>query len=126
MTQERRIEGTDEVRRTDEQPALPIPELRNRGSSFVTPCVGDGGSPPRLEAISSTSSMNTTACSSSLICSNVVRRPAATPPGSPDRRDGNTSTNGQSNRDATAFANVVFPVPGGPKSITARGGTTPK
>jgi hypothetical protein len=39
-------------------------------NSFVIPCIGDGGSPPRRPAISSTSSMNTTACSSSSMLTN--------------------------------------------------------
>ena len=91
----------------------------------MTPCSGDGGSPDRWDAISSTSSMNTTACSSSAISRNVSRSAPARPLGSAASREGNTSTNGHSRRDAIAFANVVFPVPGGPKRTTARGGTTP-
>ena len=50
---------------------------RNIGMSFnnslVTPCVGAGGSPFRWEAISSTSSINTTTLSSSEIFVNVSR-----------------------------------------------------
>jgi hypothetical protein len=41
------------------------------------------------------------------------------------RRDGNTSTKGHASREATALANVVLPVPGGPKRKIARGGLTP-
>ena len=92
----------------------------------MTPCVGEGGVPPRREAISSTSSMKTTACSSSPIFSNVVRSAPARLDDPSAKREGKTSTNGQSRREATAFAKVVFPVPGGPNSMTARGGTTPK
>ena len=51
---------------------------RNAGmifsSSFVTPCSGDGGSPRRWDAISSTSSMSTTACSRSSMRRNVSRK----------------------------------------------------
>ena len=67
---------------------------RNAGmilsSSLVTPCSGDGGSPERWEAISSTSSMNTTACSSSAISRNVSRSAPASPlgiGGQPGRED---------------------------------------
>src|SRR3954471_429218 len=94
-------------------------------SSLVTPCNGEGGLPPRTPAISSTSSMNTTACSSSSISMNVSRRASAKPSPDPASRDGNTSTNGQSSREATALAKVVLPVPGGPNRTIARGGTTP-
>src|SRR4051794_7894735 len=94
-------------------------------SSFVTPCSGEGGLPPRTPAISSTSSMNTTACSNSSISVNVVRNASASPSPEPARRDGKTSTKGQSSRDATALANVVLPVPGGPNRTIARGGATP-
>ena len=94
-------------------------------SSLVTPCSGDGGLPPRWPAISSTSSMNTTACSSASISANVSRSASAWPPPPAASRDGKTSTNGHPSRDATAFANVVLPVPGGPNRTTARGGWTP-
>ena len=91
----------------------------------MTPCSGEGGLPPRTPAISSTSSMNTTACSSSSISVNVSRRARAKPSPAAARRDGNTSTNGHPSREATAFANVVLPVPGGPNRTIARGGLTP-
>lgn len=94
-------------------------------SSLVTPCMPDGGSPPRCTAISSTSSMNTTACSSSATRMKVSRSAPASPAGSAASRDGNTSMNDHSSREAMARAKVVFPVPGGPNSTTALGGTTP-
>ena len=79
----------------------------------------------RLEAISSTSSMKTTTFSRSFTVLKVSRKPAARPAGSPASLDGKISTKGQSRREATAFAKVVFPVPGGPNSTIARGGSTP-
>ena len=69
--------------------------------------------------------MNTTACSSSSISVNVSRRASARPSPEPARREGKTSTNGHPSREATALANVVLPVPGGPNSTIARGGMTP-
>ena len=62
----------------------------------MTPCSGDVASPVRAEAISSTSSMNTTACSRRLISWNTFRSAPARPWGSEARRDGKTSTKGQS------------------------------
>jgi len=55
----------------------------------------------------------------------VSLRAPASPPWSAASLAGNTSTKGQSNRDATAFANVVLPVPGGPNRTIDRGGSTP-
>jgi hypothetical protein len=53
-------------------------------------------------------------------------QPAARPAPPSASRDGRSSTKGQcSSREATARASVVLPVPGGPNSMTARGGTTP-
>ena len=40
-------------------------------------------------------------------------------------RDGKSSTKGQLRREATAFANVVLPVPGGPNNTMAHGGSKP-
>ncbi|CAM5455244.1 hypothetical protein SMICM304S_10669 [Streptomyces microflavus] len=40
-------------------------------------------------------------------------------------REGKSSTKGQPSREATAWAKVLLPVPGGPNRTTACGGSTP-
>ena len=78
----------------------------------------------RSEAISSASSMKHTRRSTLPSSDSVSRR--ALPPSTPcPRSEGWISTNAQESLDAMARANEVFPVPGGPKSRTAAGGTRP-
>jgi hypothetical protein len=94
--------------------------------SLVTPWAAETVLGWRSPAISSTSSMNRSTLSSSATSVNDSRRAAASPAGeSPARREGNSSTNGQPSLAATPLAKVVLPVPGGPNSTTARGGTRP-
>ena len=94
--------------------------------SLVTPWAADTVRGRRDPAISSTSSMNSTTLSSSATKANASRSAAARPAGdSPASRDGNSSTNGQPSCDAAPRAKLVLPVPGGPNSTIARGGTRP-
>lgn len=70
--------------------------------------------------------MNRSTVSSPASSWNVSRSEAARPPAEPAAsRDGKSSTNGHSSREATALAKLVLPVPGGPKRMTAFGGVTP-
>lgn len=70
--------------------------------------------------------MKSTTVSSSARSANVSRSAPAMLAASPAAsREGKSSTNGQSSREATALAKLVLPVPGGPKRITAFGGLTP-
>ena len=80
----------------------------------------------RIEARSSTSSTKTTAAGTSSSSSNVSASSFAcrSAPSAPIS-DGETSKNGQPSREAIPFANVVLPVPGGPKRMIAFGCTTP-
>ena len=94
-------------------------------SSFTTACVS--GRAARELAMSSTSSMNTTTCSSASKSSKA--RPSSSAiidaPCAPSF-DGKSSTKGQPSRPAIALANDVLPVPGGPNRSMADGATTPK
>ena len=76
-----------------------------------------------LAAISSTSAMKTSTCSMRAIATNASDRPPARPFADPARRDGKSATNGHPRRLAMARAKVVLPVPGGPRSMTARRAT---
>ena len=79
----------------------------------------------RIDAMSSTSSTKTTASGSSSSRSNVSASSFAcrSAPSAPIS-EGWISTNGQPRREAIPFANVVFPVPGGPKRTIAFGCST--
>ena len=93
-------------------------------SSFTTAWVS--GRAARELAMSSTSSMNTTTCSSASRSSKarwsssaIIAAPLA------PSFDGSNSTKGQPNRPAIALANDVLPVPGGPNRSIADGARTP-
>ncbi len=94
-------------------------------SSFTTDWLS-GPTASRDCAISSTSSMKTTTRSTCMSSVMAVRNsPARLPPPVATNRDGRSSTNGHSRRAATARANDVFPVPGGPNRSMVVGVTTP-
>jgi len=88
-----------------------VSRSRNAGmslrSSFVTPWTADVGAPSRCGAISSTSSMNSSTRSNSLICANTSRSALDRPPASAASRDGKISTNGQPSRDAPLRADSI-------------------